>query len=175
MDSNQKLRLNIAPGSAARIAETEKKESEAPQKVMRIQAGSAARMAEAEAAASPQRPYSISMRASTGRPFTLDEEMRARVVPSSQSTQKSSQNNESVLNDSLSDQSEAKVQTTSFRPMTQDNKVSDSTGGASFVQEDRRSTGGEEKGTHARSRSPLQTIRALFSRTSTKTVAQNEE
>ena len=174
MDGNQKLRLNIAPGSAARIAETEKKESEAPQRVTRIQAGSAARLAEAEAAASPQRPYSISMRANTGRPFTLDEEMRARAVSSSQSTQKSSQSNESVLNDSLSEPPEAKIQTTSFRPITQGDKVSGSIFGASFAQED-RSGSGVEKETQARSRSPLQTIRALFSRTSTKTVAQDEE
>lgn len=140
-----KIRFGIAPGTSARDAEQERAGT-LPQ--MHIRGGTAARMAEAEAPVAPQRPYSISMRAQSGRPFTLSGSSVAEASPAKPQNV----------------QPKPDIRTESFRPLIQQGEISAPAAGR--VERD-FPAGKDESG--ALGNSPLQVLRNLFSRKSPKT------
>lgn len=150
-DSTPKLRFKISPGSSARLAEQER--TGVPPR-MRIQGGTAARMAEGEAPLAAQRPYSMSMQARTGKPFTLAEisAMDHSSVPQVQQSAAENQPRDSA------------IRTRPFRPIPERDKLSAPTGDVPVFEEGAL-THQFEKEAQIPPRSPLQTLRDLFSRT----------
>lgn len=170
MDSvTPKIRFGIAPGSSARLSEKEREATEAVPS-MRIQGGTAARMAEAESQVRTQRPYSMSMQARTGKPFTLGQERpdepnanvgghaggdtvrsassSQRVAPASAPTDRAWSNRAEERSASLFERQRVSV-------FAGDAPISK--GG---------STDKDEKETQTAPRSSFQTLRSFFSRTS---------
>lgn len=157
-----KIRFGIAPGSSARIAEREQESAEARPR-MQISGGTAARKAEGEARAETARPYSISMQARTGKPFTLAD------VAAMDAQAQSSRHEDTVRAEPTKDQPEARlhgsgIRSSSFRPMAARDQVSAPTGSRSVIEEG-SFTGQKERETQTPPRSPFQTLRDLFSRT----------
>ncbi|WP_188552752.1 hypothetical protein [Edaphobacter dinghuensis] len=150
------MRFNISAGTAARRAEQEEQERESagPRPRIHLRGGTAARMAENEAPIAAQRPYSMSMQARTGKPFTL-----ADVAAEKKSS--SSQEQQSVPEDRRRGNA---ILTSSFRPASRPDKFSTPTGNHSVFEEGvlpRKF----DKEAQIPPRSPLQTLRDLFSRT----------
>lgn len=158
-----KIRFGIAPGSSARIAEQERKTAEAtPQ--MQIRGGTAARMAEAEPPIATQRPYSISMQARTGKPFTLSDVSGMNSQPTAPKGQESALQGERSASVSEDQLRGSDVRTSSFRPLSERDKISAPTGNVPGFDEG-ISTGKDKRETQTPPRSPFQTLRDLFSRT----------
>lgn len=157
-----KIRFGIAPGSSARIAESEQESAEARPR-MQISGGTAARKAEGEAPTATQRPYSISMQARTGKPFTLADvsAMDARSQLKRQEGAVQAESTEGVSEARLHGSG---IRTSSFRPVAERDKVSAPTGNLPVFDEG-SFNGLNERETQTPPRSPFQTLRDLFSRT----------
>jgi hypothetical protein len=151
--STPKIRFGISPGSSARIAEQEQKTAEAgPQ--MQIRGGTAARMSEGEAPAAAQRPYSISMQARTGKPFTLAD------------VSGMDHRSQAEMRESESEQRprDGAIQTSPFRPIPERNKFSTQTGNVPIFGEGVLAARDEER-SQTSPRSLFQKLRSPFSRT----------
>lgn len=151
------MRFNISAGSAARRAEQEEQERESAGAHPRIhlRGGTAARMAESEAPVAAQRPYSMSMQARTGKPFTLaDIEAENKAAPSQGQQQSAPEDRPRG----------SAILTSSFRPVSNPDKFSTPTGNRPVFEEGAL-TQEFDKEAQIPPRSPLQTLRDLFSRT----------
>jgi hypothetical protein len=127
---------------------------------MRIEGGTSARIAEGEVRCAAPRPYGVSMRAATGKPFTLADMERLDAFPQRQQEQpdrSTNRQNFSASEDGAND----RVQTTSFRPVTAQNLCSSPAACTSPIE---AISPHVSKETPTLPRSPFQTLRSLFSR-----------
>lgn len=177
MDSGTpKIRFRVGPGTSARLSEQEH-EVTGPTPSMRIKGGTAARMAEAEPKVAPRGPYGMSMRAQTGKPFTLAELQNGGASLNTSSGVNVDANvgrpTSAVQTDSLgstpTDGTSSNRVGAKAATLLQHQTVSVSAGGASIVEGG--STGKDEKETQIASRSSFQSLgsfqklRSFFSRT----------
>ena len=169
---SSKIRFEMAPRRVAQDIESEC-ETQEGRLQMHVQAGSAAKMAEAEAPCAAPRPYTMRIKARNGKPFRVDDTPLA-ASPLDESTQPNAVQSETV--DGVSDK-RTNISTIARSPSlaaSHDQRLAAPAGSATKINENVL-PGPARKNDQNAPRSPLQRMKALFSRTFPKTATDGRE